>query len=332
MADLLLIYYDNLQEGLWFRALHQGLADAELRPITGATTQNPSLTEVLAYDRPDVILTHGERAILIVERTAEVPSGHNVGQRFARMAAAAQCHVPLVYFCPYAARKHGGATEGPRYMNLRLFYSLDKMAEIEGSSVETINWPVDEHYEVVQNATKDDRMRAYLGTFFRLYDAGGVDTVNRSMKDSGFHREQTHERQEFIRREIRRREQYDAPAASVMIGNIQQLVPLRNVAEAGRLPHPEIVLYKVGMKYIRSDPYTGMGMLYEYLYAGGASHTTRTRSFVFHFPNISVAMWRNAASRDRKDIRLFSKVADGILFRDGFLRTDQLLPAARPPS
>src|SRR5262249_39799342 len=152
---MLLIYYDDLQEGLWFQTLHPHLTSVELKPITGAVAQNAALTEVLAYDRPDVILVDDDSPILMVERTVEVPSGHNVAQRFARMAAAAQCHVPIVFFCPYAARNHGGATEAPRYMNLRLFYALDNMAELESTAIETINWPVDSHYEVVQGPAKD---------------------------------------------------------------------------------------------------------------------------------------------------------------------------------
>lgn len=318
------IFYDDIQEGLWFQELNQRLAAAELLPITGALDQNPSLSEVLAYDRPDIILADNDQPVLMVERTIEVPSGHNVGQRYARMAAAAQCRVPFIYFCPYAARKHGGDTEGPRYMNLRLFYSLDRMSEIEGISIETINWPVDADYEVVQGPAKDERVKEYLRTYFQLYDRGGVRAVNVGMRATEFHRAQMREREEFIRTEIRHPEQYDDPPDSVLIGPTRRLAALRNITHADRLPHPETVLYRVGMNYIRSDPYTGMGMLYEYLYAGGASRVARTRNLVFHFPSITIKMWREAGQRDRKDIRLFRKVADGILFKRGLLLADEL--------
>ena len=89
--------------------------------------------------------------------------------------------------------------------------------------------------------------------------------------------------------------------------------------ESGKLQYPEAVLYKVGMRNIRSDPYAGMAMLYLYLYCGGMRN--RTRNLVFHFPRINQEMWFKAASssRERKDIRLFRLAADGILFSDGYL-------------
>jgi len=105
------IYYDDLQEGVWFREFDARFVDADLQPISGATDQNPALEGVLAFDRPDIILAASGTPIQVIERTIEVPSGHNVGQRFARLAAAARAGVPLVYFGPYAAYKHGGATQ-----------------------------------------------------------------------------------------------------------------------------------------------------------------------------------------------------------------------------
>ena len=52
--------------------------------------------------------------------------------------------MPVVYFGPYVARKHGGVTEGPRYMNLRLFYALDVLARINSTAVTTIDLAIDE--------------------------------------------------------------------------------------------------------------------------------------------------------------------------------------------
>jgi len=79
-----IIYADDLQEGDWFKALHPRLANAVEEEITGAVGRNPKLERVLLYDRPDIVLADGtETPVLVVERTIEVPRGHNVGQRFA---------------------------------------------------------------------------------------------------------------------------------------------------------------------------------------------------------------------------------------------------------
>ena len=144
---------DEIQEADWFRGLHPELAEAKEGVITDAHFQ-PGVKNVLSYDRPDIVLLDGEKPILVVEETVEVPSGHNVGQRFARIAAAAEARVPFLYFGPYVAKKHGGVTAGPRYMNVRLFHALDAVERITGTAVTTINWPVDANCEVQRNTSK----------------------------------------------------------------------------------------------------------------------------------------------------------------------------------
>ena len=106
------ILYDEPQEAEWFRRLHPSLADATEVPLAD-TRSWPSVQKVLLYDRPDIVLVAEQTPILAVEETVEVPSGHNVGQRFARIAAAAEAGVPFLYFGPYVAKKHGGITGKP---------------------------------------------------------------------------------------------------------------------------------------------------------------------------------------------------------------------------
>lgn len=321
---MLEIYYDDIQEGLWFQSLHERLNSSQIHSITEVLGTNPSLDSVLVYDRPDIVLADSGRPILVLERTVEVPSGHNVGQRFARLAAAAQCRVPIVYFGPYAAYKHGGATQGPRYMNLRLFYALDLMVEVEGAAVTTVNWPVDRNYEIIQTPEKDTRVIAYLNVFFQLYDRLGLPDINPGIMASSFQEQQLVERRRFIRTKVRNPEQYDNPPSSVCVGASERLPVDDDAIPISELQHNETVLYKIGMTYIRSDPYTGMAMLYEYLYAGGP--TARNRNFILNMPKISQSMWRSAATspQERKDIRLFKLCADGILFQDGYVSQDSL--------
>ncbi len=97
------VLYDEPHEAAWFKALHPELSDADEVPLDQATGDH--LRRVLGYDRPDVVLLRDGSPILVVEETVEVPSGHNVGQRFARLAAAAEQGVPCLYFGPYKAKK-----------------------------------------------------------------------------------------------------------------------------------------------------------------------------------------------------------------------------------
>jgi hypothetical protein len=317
------IYFDDIQEGIWFGSLHPRLADAELAPITGAADENPKLAEVLQYDRPDIILAHEDEPVLVLERTVEVPSGHNVGQRFARLAAAAEARRPLVYFGPYVARKHGGETEGPRWMNLRLFHALSVVSRVHSTAITTINWPVDASYEIVQDPSKDDRVRAYLVAFFEAYDAVGLAGLNEALLASNVHAKQLAEQKAFAQT-VKNPGQYDDPPPSVRFLAGSDAASEFGFPELGA--HREIVVYAVGMRNIRSDPYTGMAMLYRYLYV--VAEPEKDRRLILHFPHVDDAMWDVAAAAvRRKDIRIYRQVADGIIFSRAY-RDKQLLVAA----
>jgi hypothetical protein len=307
------IYADELHEGDWFRDLHSRLANAEEEEITGALERNPLLGPVLLYDRPDIVLTDlTGTPVLVVERTIEVPSGHNVGQRFARLAAAAEARVPVIYFGPYAARKHGGETSGPRYMNLRLFAALDHVVQVTGAAVTCINWPVDSDFEIVREPWKDDRMRAYLDIFFEAYDARAEADINRAIMASQFEAEQLEDRRRFIAT-LRRAGDYDSPPKSVVVRSGPDAASLAGAPALAE--YDEVVMYSVGMRYVRSDPYTGMAMLYRYLYILGVE---AHRALVLCFPHITSDVWRRISRYGRrKDVRLFRIAADGILFGDG---------------
>lgn len=279
--------------------------------------------QALSFDRPDIIVCDDEGCpILILERTVEVPSGHNVGQRFTRLVGAAKMQIPSVYFGPYKAYKHGGDTQGPRYMNLRLFYAIENMVANENSAITTINWLVDENCEIIQTAEKDNHIRQYLNLFFDYYLPNGSEGINDFIRTSPFEVEREQERDEFIKNDVRRPEQYDEPPPSVKINQTNNIKELGDVNTA-QLSFAETVFYNVGMNYIRSDPYTGVALLYSYLYCGGLP--SRLRNMVLYFPNITIEMWRAVGGgRGHKDERLFKLVADGILFRDGFLLKAEL--------
>jgi len=320
----MLIYYDSIQEGYWFQKLNQNLDSSKLRPFPPLIRQSGTLKEILAYDRPDIVLVDNNDPILVLERTIEVPSGHNVGQRFARLVAASQKRIPVVYFGPYAAYKHGGATQGPRYMNLRLFHALENMAKIEKSVITIINWPVDKNYEIIQTPNiRDAHVTEYLELFFDHYNRFGLNGIHGRISNSDFETKRHIERDNFIQSDVRNPEQYNGPPNSVEICPIDDcnLIPY-NCRD--NLNCDEIVLYRIGMTYIRSDPYTGMAMLYSYLYCGGMEN--RNRNLILRFPNISKQMWKDRATSSRvpKDIKLYRLAADGIIFKDGYFGAEIL--------
>lgn len=309
------ILFDEPQEATWFKNLHPDLRDANEIPISDARSMG-AVEGVLRYDRPDVVLLRDGKPILVVEETVEVPSGHNVGQRFARLAAAAECGVPCLYFGPYKAKKHGGITAGPRYMNLRLFGALDAMTRVTGTSATTINWPVDAHCEVRRDRNKDDNVREYVRTLLAIPKQATQKELNNSMLQSEIHARMLQERDAFAQT-VKRGEQYDLPPNSVEFLTQHTFAAARgiNLTTVG-ITAREIVLYNIGMRSIRSDPYTGMAMLYHYLYI--AEHPDR--ALILWFPNIHQATWQTAACNPRrKDIRLYRHSAEAILFKDALI-------------
>lgn len=314
----LLVYYDGVQEAEWFKGLHSCLRGAEIKAFPRET--KGALSDVLKYDRPDIILTDKNSPILVVERTVEVPSGHNVGQRFGRLAAAAESNVPSIYFGPYAAYKHGGPTQGPRYMNLRLFDAIKKVEEVNATPLTTINWPVDADFEIIRNSSKDERMKHYLEMFFDFYSKFKPQEVNTQILNSTFRKEQDLEIVKF-KSTLKRLADYDSPPDSISISFPNVISDLGKYG--AQLPNKEIVYYRVGMKNIRSDPYTGMGILYSYLYCNGFKN--RSRQLVLAFQNISFLQWQQASQNgNRKDIRLYRHIADWIQFSDQFVPKNKL--------
>ena len=84
----LTIYCDAKHEGLWFRDLSPLLRNAKFATIGRRGTNPPIIESLVFYDRPDIILLYNEEPVLVLEKTTEVPSGHNIGQRLGRMVRA----------------------------------------------------------------------------------------------------------------------------------------------------------------------------------------------------------------------------------------------------
>ncbi len=310
------IIYDEPQEAQWFRSLHQDLTGAPVKSIN-AVRSEPGLSRVLLYDRPDIILLRNGDPVLVLEETVEVPSGHNVGQRFARLAASSECGVPNIYFGPYKARKHGGITEGPRFVNARLFYALDEMVKATGTASTTIDWPVDEKCEVRKDAAKDSDVREYLAFFVQAIDRSvNLRDLNQAILQSEVHQRMTAERTQFVKDSIKRPERYDSPPTSVHIMAHKDFEAAHGLnTEPQDKGKGDIVRYKIGMTKIRSDPFAGMAMLYRYLYALPGS-----RSLALWLPFISKSTWEQTPDK-RKDKRLLSLAADLIVFSDGWAKT-----------
>ena len=310
------VFCDSLQEGMWFKSLHNDFQNATLVviPNTQYEQEQYGIDRILQYDRPDIILKDNDEVIFVLERTKEVPSGHNVGQRFGRLVAAAKERIPVVYFGPYMAYKHGGNTAGPRYMNLRLFYSLKNVSGYYNTAITTINWPVDLNCELLQTPEKDLRLIAYLELFLDYYNVNGKYGLTEYIKGSAFQVDQYYEQDLFAQKMIQNPEQYDDPPESVEILAKEQF---ENTYCHVPIMAKYIEIYHIGMKSIRSDPYTGMAALYHYLY--GRADLIQ----ILHFPNIRYDAWTHLRT-NTKTYRMYKEFCAGILFDDRLVLHDDL--------
>jgi hypothetical protein len=140
-----------------------------------------------------------------------------------------------------------------------------------------------------------------------------MEGINKKITESSLQKELAQERDFFIRKYVRKPNDYDLPPPSVRILTPKVFCSLTHSKDG---TYDEYVVYNVGMTYVRSDPYTGMAMLYRYLYILGKQE--KKRALVLYFPNITKEVWSKTAKNERrKDIRLYKKVADAILFADG---------------
>ena len=327
LPDKFAIFYDTLQEGEWAKAQVHELEGAPLVLIRDKGQNPEPIDKLIAYDRPDIIVSYGSRPILVLEKTEEVPTGHNVGQRFARIVRASELQVPMVYFFPFVAQKHGAETEererdqktNQRYVNPRLFDALEHLEDIHDTAVIPVNWPVDSRYELLRTPEKDDEVKKVMTEVVRwaisrrsLTELKKAPAIIKAKSDAAKQKELA----------IRRSSKYDHPPPTLRLERTSSLIQRLRIpppASTNLLRREKSVVYRIGMEYIRADPYTGMLPFYDYLYAR-TGPTTRERSMnlVAHMPYIQFASWKSI-EKSRKDIDLYTTFADCIILKDGVI-------------
>lgn len=136
-----------------------------------------SYSKVLAlveYTRPDFILTIDGEPVLSVEVTTEVPTGHNLPQRYACLLRAAELGVPSLYYYPEYSRKTTGISDKTLYLNVRTPLAQLRMGKIFDVPLLSMFWPTD---SVTNFPTTDITKHAQLARLVeytkRLYDTTG---------------------------------------------------------------------------------------------------------------------------------------------------------------
>lgn len=314
-------FCDDLNEYSWFISLDHRLKKSRFQRI-GIRGSNPLAVEnLISYDRPDVILLNDGHPVVTIEKTREVPTGHNVGQRLARLVRSVELGIPTIKFFPFDARKHGVHTSVCN-LNARLLLALENMWKIHKTPAIAVNWPSDSHGELAEDESADIQLQVLLAEYISSGYRANCNAFTSARKD---------QRDEYARRcDIF--PAYGSPPPSLIIDTTTKIlknlgVPVASKQAKSLLLKDETVVYEIGMteqKCRREDPYTGTQFIYDYLYCrNGPDPANKFRNLILHFPKIRQGIWnsKNPNDMSRKSSNWYL-TANAHVYQDGwaFLR------------
>ncbi|MCF8522799.1 MAG: hypothetical protein K9G08_03420 [Pontimonas sp.] len=311
------IWSDNIVEADWFQSLDRRLEGAGLKSIGRRGANAVVVDELVVYDRPDIILLEDGMPILVVEKTREVPTGHNVGQRFARLARAAELGVPTIFFLPFDAKKHGihGSICS---LNARLIRAMLKMSVIHDTPVLPVNWPVDGHGELFVDGRENREIARLVSEVLDGQSSLDSDVVSREVAS--------------LRDELRRRELAYPPYGRLPpSADLRQTdgffreLGFQDLAGVGDLKsRAESLVYRLDMspaKCRRQDPYTGMQFVYDYGWLRtGPNPANRAANLILHVPRVDAQTWitSNPEDYESKSCNWYL-IADAIVLQDAVI-------------
>jgi hypothetical protein len=311
------IWGDNENESLWFQGLDSRLKSAKVRNIGQRGTNTKLIDSLVVYDRPDIILLVDEKPILVLEKTAEVPTGHNVGQRVARLVRAAEHEIPVLFFLPFDARKHGAFT-GICSINTRLIKAMVRMSEIHNVPVLPVEWTSRKaDGELVTDGTQDTQLAQLVSSL--------LDSFPKKWNVV------TKEHESWLEKELERRNSQYPPyrklptSAKIEItSKFLSSLPFETKNYSSLLSREKTLVYKMDMtpdKCRREDPYTGTQFIYDYGWLReGPRPVDRKSNLLIHVPKVTINRWREANPNDplRKSSNWYL-TADGIVLKDGII-------------
>lgn len=285
---MITIYYDSLTELDWFISLNPIFEDAEYHIIANRG-QNPNVVEnLLQYDKPDIIVLVDNIPVLVLEKTSEVPTGHNVGQRFARLVKGIEEGVLTIYYFPFDARKHGKHT-GICNLNIRLLDACFKIYDIHGTALLAVDWLTDNDGELITDGTENNRLIEIIQNFV----------------DSNFDKNclEVHAQLDIMRNEYAKRlnsyPKYGNMPPSVNKYSTEDFMAKFGInnAPSSFLDNPFTYVYKIDMSprsCKRQDPYTGTQLIYDYMVCrNGILPSDKNNNLVLHFPSLDRETWFN---------------------------------------
>jgi hypothetical protein len=313
------IFSDDEHEGKWFQNLTPLLNSASIIILKKRGENPPHIEKLLRYDRPDIILIKDERPVLVLEKTREVPTGHNVGQRFGRLVNSAEEGVLTIFYVPFVAKKHG-TYASICYVPARLFLSLQKMEEIHKIPILAVNWPSDEYGELIHDGTEQEELSELVAELLKKdFNYSKCDAITKI--------------QEKMISQIKSLDPKTiTPPTSVSFENTSEYGKYLSEnfsSDFSEIPERfwkrnKTLIYKNKMteeNCRREDPYTGQQFIYDYMECrSGAEVTDKHTNLVLKCPVISKKRWLEAnPNKNTRKSALWYATADLIELKDGLL-------------
>jgi hypothetical protein len=314
----LVLYSDDATEAEWFKNLNPSFRKLKSNLILPRGKNIKIINEIVKYDRPDIILLNDSIPILVVEKTREVPTGHNVGQRMARLVRALELKIPTIYFFPFDARKHGEHT-GICNMNARVLFAFKNMWKIHDCPIVALNWITDEGGELIGDGSEDVEIIKIIKE---------LEEESFSSKSKIYNKLRVDNKNEYLKR-IKLRKSYSKKPASVYQIKTNDLVQkfkkkLSKKSNERLMKCNDSIIYKIVMseaKCKRQDPYTGTQFIYDYCYCRkGKNINDKKMNLILYFPEIRKNVWleKNPNNLDTKSSNWYL-IANALMFKDDIL-------------
>ena len=313
------IFADDQTEGNWFKGRSDFLKDAKIVIIQ--RKNNPEyIQKLLKYDRPDIILVKDDVPKLVIEKTREVPTGHNVGQRFARLVNAVENGVPIIFFLPFKATKHG-KHQGVCAIPIRLFDAIDRMEEIHNVDTLITSWDTDKDDELLVDGTENNYLDKIIHelimhdfNFSQSRTIKEIKEKNISFKSLADSRTRNPPKSVNIKKTI--------DYVKCLNNNNKLTSEQQEKLNKTFCKRQDTLVYKIGMtesKCNRQDPYVGQQFLYDYQYCrDGNTPNMKKMNLCLYFPKISKSIWfkKNSNNPTTKD-SVWYVTANLMEFKDG---------------
>ena len=284
------IYSDNLIEAEWFKSLNKKFSDSKVALIKSRGNNLPIIEKIISYDRPDIILLKNNKPLLVVEKTREVPTGHNVGQRMARLVRSVELNIPTIFFFPFDSRKHG-VHSGICNMNARILLAFKCMWKIHDCPIIALNWKSDDDGELIGDGSENNQL-------IEIIDVLEKDNFN--SKSKIFNKLRVDNENEYLSRIKIRRSYSEKPSSvyaketNIFIKKFEKRLNKKTIENLKK--NKTTIIYKMIMsedKCKRQDPYTGTQFIYDYCYCrNGIKVNDKHSNLVLFFPEIRKSIWK----------------------------------------